>query len=121
MFTLTITTEDPGLIARILGSVGTKDEATVQTTSKSKPKVEVKPEVKNHPALATAAPVAAVPEKDIFSQIKDATLSLTEVDRDTAVAVLAKFGAEKVTNLKPSDYEAYLKAANDKLAATKLI
>jgi len=44
-------------------------------------------------------------------QVADALVKLAEKDREKAVTLLGKFGAKKVPELKPENYEQFIKEA----------
>jgi hypothetical protein len=64
---------------------------------------------------------AAEPAGPSAKQVADAILLLAESNRDAAVAILAQFKANRVSELKPENYAAALKLATDASAAPAVV
>lgn len=116
MYTIAITVPSLDILTKLdhaFKAIGQGNEITVTPEKAVKTKPESKPEVM--PAFLGKKTEAA-PEKDskeLLSKINDATDKLAAIHRDTAVALLAKFDAKKTNQLKPDQYAAYIKAAEE--------
>jgi hypothetical protein len=73
------------------------------------------------PKKTAAAAETPKVEGPSAKQVADAVLALAEKNRDTAVAILGKFKANRVSELKPESYAEVLKLVADASAAPVLV
>ena len=97
--------------------------AKTEKPAASQPTVEqdVAPEKKATPSATTQPAIVqdAEPAKAAVVSYADAAAAITKLSklkgRDTAVAVLAKFGAAHLQDVKPEDFTAVIDASNEAL------
>jgi hypothetical protein len=88
--------------------------AIAESATTAKPKKERAPKEEKTEAAAKSEP--APPAGPSAKEVADAVLGLASVKgRDAAVGVLAKFNAQKVSELKPASYADVLNAVKEVL------
>lgn len=84
------------------------DKTEAETAKKStKTKAAAKPEPKEEPKVEEVTEGALT-----LADVTPVVVELAKKDRAAAIKLLGDFGAKKATELKPVDYEAFLKKAN---------
>lgn len=83
-----------------------QDRAPAVTTIKGEPKVTRREAAKKAPAK----PVVDVIEPTMHDKLANGIMALAKIDESKAVATLAKFGVQKISQLKKEDHEDALEA-----------
>lgn len=106
MYTITITSPTLDILGKLAKAAGLS-ETTAEVTQI---KTEKAPKVKETRENAEPALKPALSPKEIQNKIMELTVALSHISRETAVAVLAQFNVKKASELKPEQYEGYLRA-----------
>lgn len=115
MYTITFTVPNLDILTKLADAVKATGLAETPPERASKPKP-----VKEEAAIPIAAKKADTgSDKELKENVNNVTAKLADISRDTAIAVLKRFGASRVPELKSEHYADYIRAANDVLESQK--
>lgn len=114
----TITFSVPTLASLSELDLFNKIDAVVKLATELPAKIESAPE-KIVPIKPETSKMEAAPKEEMLNKVKDTIMSLLKINRETALAVLNRFEAAHVNTLKPENYAAFIRAANEVLEHKK--